>query len=270
MEKDLTKQLAIHSTAKALVQELLDILDAYDGKSNEEKKKAIVKHLRNIAIPSQQTTGTSIDEIGIEGKKIKDRFWLFGKIVCEESGIVLREVRECDRDGYFELRREYSLVKFMLREEAYRNMIWKEHTGPQALNLSIIKDGSYVGFCGINHTDRRPWEIAIELLPKCTNQGIGTCAIKAMLDAISKRLGVTEYIVKIDPTNTTSQKLFERIGAVPNRIAELYLHDAESIKKCEEENLHLIDVNLLSVAKKFAVEPRVLLSHVLEYRLIWR
>ena len=37
----------------------------------------------------------------------------------------------------------------------------------------------------------------------------------------------------------------------------------------ENENLQLIDNALISVAEKLSVEPRTLLSHVLEYKLMW-
>ena len=38
---------------------------------------------------------------------------------------------------------------------------------------------------------------------------------------------------------------------------------------CEEDNLHLIDADTISLAGKFGVEPRKLLSHILEYSLPW-
>ena len=47
------------------------------------------------------------------------------------------------------------------------------------------------------------------------------------------------------------------------------LHKEEDIRKSEEENLQEIDDKLMEVAEKFGVEPRKLLSHVLEYRLEW-
>lgn len=46
------------------------------------------------------------------------------------------------------------------------------------------------------------------------------------------------------------------------------LHKEENIIRCEEENIDAIDEELERVAKKFDVEPKKLLSHVLEYELI--
>ena len=47
------------------------------------------------------------------------------------------------------------------------------------------------------------------------------------------------------------------------------LHKEEDIIRCEEENMDAIDDKLMIVAEKFGVEPRKLLSHVLEYKLEW-
>lgn len=53
-------------------------------------------------------------------------------------------------------------------------------------------------------------------------------------------MGVKKFRVKIDADNYASQRLFEKLGAIPYGIAE-----------------------------QFGVEPRKLLSHVLEYELNW-
>ena len=88
-----------------------------------------------------------------------------------------------------------------------------------------------------------------------------------MIQEIKKRTGVSEFRVLIDPENYASQKLFEKLGAVPNGISEFLLHREENIERCENDNMDSIDDKLIEVARKFRVEPRSLLSHVLEYRL---
>ena len=42
-----------------------------------------------------------------------------------------------------------------------------------------------------------------------------------------------------------------------------------AMEKCEEDNLQYIDDRLIALSAKFQVEPRKLLSHVLEYTLSW-
>lgn len=90
-----------------------------------------------------------------------------------------------------------------------------------------------------------------------------------MLNEMESRLGITKYTVRIEPSNLASQKLFEKLGSIPSGIADIWFQEQTTIEKCEEAGLHLIDDNMIEVAKKFHVEPRQLLSHVLEYELIW-
>ena len=89
-----------------------------------------------------------------------------------------------------------------------------------------------------------------------------------MLSEIRQRLAVCEFRIRIDPGNTASQKLFEKLGAVPNGISEFLLHGEDELARCEEENLQYLDDNMVALAEKFGVEPRKLLSHVLEYRIV--
>ena len=90
-----------------------------------------------------------------------------------------------------------------------------------------------------------------------------------MLTEVKERLNINEFHIKVEPDNYASQKLFERLGAVPYGIAEFMLHKEEDILRCEEENMDAIDEQLVNVAEKFGVEPRKLLSHVLEYKLVY-
>ena len=93
--------------------------------------------------------------------------------------------------------------------------------------------------------------------------------LNIMLDEIKNRLNVSEFRVRIDAENYPSQRLFEKLGAEPNGISEFLLHEEADIRRCEEENIHLLDERIQKLAKQFNVEPRKLLSHVLEYKLTW-
>lgn len=264
------KEYAIQRSVETIVQEVLDILDKDDGKTFDEKKKIILQYLR-----SHKETENMADVLAdfaladMKGEQIKDTFWKLGHVICQDPSIVLRKVEDLDRDAFLIMQLEYSPMKYMLAEESYRELLWKEHLSEESLMLSIEKNGTYIGYCGIKNTSQHPWEIAIELLPQWTKRGIGPIAISAMLDAIKARLDMSIFRVRIDPGNSSSQKLFERLGAVPNGISEYLIHDQSIIEACEENNLHLIDEDTIALAVKFGVEPRKLLSHILEYTLFW-
>lgn len=269
MENNTVGKRSFYKSIDAILQSALDTLEADDGKTFEEKKKLVVQMLTE-----QQNALTGRKKVKISPEKklpsqIRDEFWAFGEKIDAPGGVTLRTVKEADKDGFFTLQKHYSHTPAILEQEAYRNMLWSEHTEQKSLILSIDHNGSYAGYCGIQDLSREIWEISIELLPEKTAQGIGFVAISAMLDELRDRLGVIEYRIRIEPTNHASQRLFEKLGATPNGVSELWVHDPEGLEEMETSNTSLIDDALISVAKKFSVEPRTLLSHVLEYKLTW-
>lgn len=267
-DQTVTQNIAKESLNKTL-EEVLELLEADDGKTFEEKREEAVRRLRAETAPRLADTLVDLAVAESEGGKIKDLFWSYGNISFDKGKMLLRKPVESDREGYIDIQKVYSPMRGMLKEQAFRDMIWKELNEDKSIMFSIERDGEYVGYCGIKNTAQSPWEIAIELKQEWTGKGIGRLAIAAMLDEIKQRLGQAEYRLRIEPSNYASQKLFERLGAKPNGISELWIHDQESLAKIEEENLNQINENLLEVAAKFKVEPRLLLSHVLEYTLLW-
>lgn len=251
------------------IHKVMDIIEKEDGRTFEEKKKEAINFLKdkeNTLLAERLIDIATNDELG---KKIYMKFWAMGECIITENEIILRKVQDSDKDIFIELQKENNIVKSMMKEEAYRNMLWNEHIEYKALMFSVIVDNEYAGYCGIKNTTHEQWEIAIEILNKWKHKGIGYRAISVMLDEIKNRLNVSEFRVRIDAENYPSQRLFEKLGAEPNGISEFLLHEEADIRRCEEENIHLLDERIQKLAKQFNVEPRKLLSHVLEYKLTW-
>ena len=251
------------------IHKVMNIIEKEDGRTFEEKKKEAINFLKdkeNTLLAERLIDIATNDEMG---KKIYKKFWAMGECIITENEIILRKVQDSDKDIFIELQKENNIVKSMMKEEAYRNMLWNEHIEYKALMFSVIVDNEYAGYCGIKNTTHEQWEIAIEILNKWKHKGIGYRAISVMLDEIKNRLNVSEFCVRIDAENYPSQRLFEKLGAEPNGISEFLLHEEADIRRCEEENIHLLDERIQELAKQFNVEPRKLLSHVLEYKLMW-
>ena len=263
-------EYAVKNTIDDTLQEALDILDADDGKSFEEKKAAVIRMLTDKEDALLVNKLMDIASTEKSASQVRETFWGFGEVIELPDDTALRKVSNADREGFLSLQRYYSPTPTMLEQEAYQNMVWSEHTEQKSLMLSIYKHGVYVGYCGIQDLSKKVWEISIELLPESTKQGIGYAAVSSMLDTIRDRLGKTKYRIRIEPTNHASQRLFEKLGAVPNGVSELWVHDREDLDQLENDSLQLIDDALIAVAEKFAVETRILLSHVLEYKLTWQ
>lgn len=270
MEKKTTLENNLIYSLDQTLLDVIEILETDDGQTYEEKRDTVIEKLKQSGDSplAERLLDRAIAEK--QGARIKAEFWEKGNLIPAADGIVLRAVASCDKELYLILQEHYCLMKSMMEEESFREMLWKEHNEDKALMMTITKDEEYLGYCGIKDTTKNAWEIAIELLPERTGRGIGTVAITAMLNEIKTRLNVTSFCVKIDPDNTASQKLFERLGAIPNGLATIFLHKEEDLLRCEEDNLHLIDDRLTALANKFGVEPRKLLSHVLVYSLKWK
>lgn len=254
--------------AKVMLDEALRMIDSDESKTISLEE--LVAHMNQfMADPPAEKVEKAVNDDAV-GQKLKNQFWSFGNISCKSGELLLREVLDSDKNGYLQLQQVYSPFRSLLQDESFCEKIWRDHTDHTALILSIVKDGAYVGYCGIKDLSKEQWEISIELLPRWTHQGIGSVVIPAMLDALEDRLSVDYFRVRIEPTNIASQGLFEKLGAQPNGISRFILQSEEEIQQCEETNLSLIDDTLIAVAQKFDVEPRKLLSHVLEYRLCWK
>lgn len=252
---------------EAILQDVLKILEADNGEPFEEKKKAITDYLRNCAGDPHAGSLAAIADEERRGLKLNQQFWRAGNVISAGNGITMRPVQESDREGYLEIQRAYLVTKHMLKESAYCNMLWEEHTGNKRLTLSILSDGNYIGYCGINNLLQEPWEIGIELRPGWTGRGIGYRAVSVLLQEIRTRLGRRAFCVRIEPRNRASQRLFEKLGAVPDGLAAAWTDRQEVLIQCEEENLNQIDAELIQLAETFQVPPRKLLSHVLRYSL---
>ena len=252
-----------------ILQNVLDIFEADDGKSFEEKKALAIRMLTKGQV--SLTADIPVDKAKKEesAARIRESFWRFGKEIRASDKITIREVCASDREPFLELRKIYSLTKAVLENEVYQSVAWHEHTKQTSLMFTILHEGNYAGYCGIQDLTKEVWEISIELLPEKTGKGIGFSAISAMLNGLRDRLGVRHYRVRIEPTNCASQGLFEKLGAVPNGLSEPWQQNPEDLTQLEQENMSLLDENIFKVAAKFSVEPHSLLSHVLEYTLMW-
>ena len=203
---------------------------------------------------------------------MKENFWKAGDILCGLHDIYMRPVCETDKADFMELQFERlsRTLREFLDDEENRKILWQRQVASHALTCVIMARDRYVGYCGIKDMRKDNWEIVIELREQWTRQGIGSTVIENMLDEIGKRLGKNSFYVKIDPGNLASQRLFEKLGAVPDGVEDLWHLDSEIQEEFEEKYQYLIDDTMRSAAEKFGVPVAKLLTRVLVYRIDWR
>ena len=207
MQKRSVAENSMKRSLDAVLQEVLDILEADDGKSFEEKKEAAVNRLRTCQDEFVAETLADFAVADIAGLQLQNEIWKSGAVFYGDEHVALRRVQDVDRDAFIEIQREYSVMKEMLREEAYCNLVWNEHTeskDPHVFYTQRQQIRRVLWNQKTSHTN--PGEIVIEIQKEWTRQGIGPIAISAMLNEIKSRSGVTQYRVRIDPANQASQK----------------------------------------------------------------
>lgn len=125
----------------------------------------------------------------------------------------------------------------------------------------------FCGYCGIKDVSSAQPELAIELLESKQHQGLGTRAVRLLLQVYIPRNNFEYFRCVVAPDNYPSQHLCEKIGGVPNGIIALILKNPKLQEMIEEANMSMIDDQLQQVAKKFKVKPQKLFSHFLEYKI---
>lgn len=191
-------------------------------------------------------------------------------ILCENEDIILRKAMDGDKEPYYQLKKEYAYMKFAFAKPEYKEELWQEYLSEESLYYTIARkeDNTFIGYCGVKNLNRKVWEIAIEIKGDCCHQGYGYRALKMYLETVAQISKRYEFASRVDADNIASQKLMEKLGFQPYGLSEFLLHREEDKLAAEEEYKDRLDDRYMALAKKFHVEPRKLLSHVLEYRIV--
>lgn len=194
-------------------------------------------------------------------------------VFARDEAVILRPIRVNDADFYMSVKAQYSMMyRALIHMGKVDNvdLLMADLFKPESFYCIVenAKDKMPVGYIGVKDTGADIWEIAIELNGQFTHQGFGSRSIQLFLNEIHRITGKSEYRALVETDNLPSQKCFEKVGA---RFIGLcngpILKLEEEKRRFEERNLNLIDDNMRKLAVRLEVEPRMLLSHVLDYRL---
>lgn len=238
-------------------------------KGSPERKAAFKKALDDFAGPRQSREAETRRPI-----------WDFSAekalpVFEKNDAVIIRPPKPSDADFYVNLRAAYSLMyrgilKTSKDKDINNALLHDDLCKPQSF-YCIIEDattGGPAGYIGIKDTGIDAWEIAIELEEKHTRRGLGPQSIRLFLNEVHRITGHEEFRAVVETDNTPSQKCFERLGArLVGLVNSPILKLEDEKRRFEDTHLDLIDDNLIALAARLGVEPRVLLSHVLNYRL---
>ena len=100
---------------------VLEILEKDDDRTFAEKKAEVIEYLTDRGEQS-----SDIVEEGL-GVKIFTQFWERGEISSSMNGIVLRRVKDIDKEKFLELYRENTIMPSMFRDDLSKDFLWQEH-----------------------------------------------------------------------------------------------------------------------------------------------
>jgi len=146
-------------------------------------------------------------------------------VILQTKRLILRHQVIEDLDDLWALYQNPNITKYIpdaprSREEAREELEWHMHGHPRHPELGLWaaidkESGRFIGRCGL-----LPWtvdgrdevEVAYTIAEAYQGLGLGTEAAQAILHYGFSELHLTRLICLIDPDNTASQKVAEKIG----------------------------------------------------------
>lgn len=221
-----------------------------------------------------------LDEMLAESDRKLERFnvpvggWDFGAekgrdVFVEDATLRLSPFSNGDERLYCEIRESYRIFEKDISEDKLIASYWSETQCDSVFYCMVERSSDFqkIGYIALKDTTKDVWEVAIELLPDFCGHGYGPAAILLFLNRIRDITGKRQYNFLVEVDNNPCQRCMEGIQAKLVGIVNLVFDDREQAERFEEENLDMITKHLEDLAAELGVEPRKLLSHVLDYRL---
>ena len=264
------KQIKSEIEYYKFLQELNSLMEGIDELNAEEKAKRQLEYNTKI----EERLNQLHQEIEAMEKKYGGKAWDFSKekaldVFVEDADIILRDYKERELDKYIQIKLENTDSTDLFDSEDQRKIAWDLFYNDKSFCCAIIKksDNELTGYISIKDTRSNLWEISLELLREHCNRGYGTKALRLFLPKISQLTGKMQFQALVETDNIPSQKLVEKLGA---RLIDIYDYtfngDEDEAKAFEEKHLDRITDRMIELAEQIDVEPRKMLSHVLDYR----
>lgn len=248
-----------------LLQELLEYAESVSDQENE--KELVLQKINSMR--------RSLQEHEAGRKAYEKQPWDFSlekamQVFVSDGPLDICPITSDDKAFYCAVRRYWLHMNGMesIADQLGEDAIWQQTQEDSTFYCTIKLSGKPIGYVAIKDTRESIWELVAEFDPLFCNKGYGTKSIFLFLKAVQDLTMYDLYCAKVEVENIASQKCFAKLGAELVGIANGAIEDEEEKARFENENLDRIDANMIALAKKLQVEPRKLLSHVLEYHLM--
>ena len=188
-------------------------------------------------------------------------------IVASDGQITLRPIADDDLDFFVEVRKAYSNYYKDLDPKIAREVFVDEACGDRRFYCVIEVDNRPVGYIGIIDSAKNLWELVLELEKDQCNKGYGTRANILFIQKVAEITGKKQFKSVVEVDNLASQVCMKKLNAELIDIENRAFTSEEDAERFEAEHLDLIDDRMIQLASELDVEPRQMLSHVLDYRI---
>ena len=259
-------------------------MGSINEKAQESFRKGLVQELQNriknipdSALLSSEEVMALINAVLLEDKErhetvYEPKAWDFSvekqmSVFASADEFVLKPFTPADKSFFYQVSRQYASQPLQIIFSEENDYHWNETQNEHTFYCIAEKSGYPIGYIGIKDTRKAIWEIAIELDRQHCNHGYGPKIILLFLSRLSEITLKDYYCAKVEVDNIASQKCMEKIGAKLIGLADNFFRGPIEKERFESENLDSINDNMIALAKRLNVEPRNLLSHVLEYEI---
>lgn len=190
-------------------------------------------------------------------------------VFAENSEIKLCPFTEADREFYTAIREQYAKIAINTSLESKERAYWEGTLTHNVFFCTIMlqETNERIGYIAFKNTASNLWEIAIELHHDYCGKGFGGTAIQLFLSKAKEITGKNQYQALVEVDNIHCQKCMDKLNAELIDIFNLMFEDDEEAKRFENENMDMITEEMVQLAQKLDVEPRKLLTNVLDYRI---
>lgn len=219
------------------------------------------------------------EEIADIDKKIRSREavgkgWDFSQekasdVYAENEMLKICPFTESDRAFYTAVRDAYARIDIDTSLESRERAYWEGVQPDTVFYCTIVlkETGERIGYIAFKNTASNLWEFAIEILPQFCYKEYGPMAVALFLNRTKEITGKNQYQALVEPDNIPSQRCMNKLNAELVDIFNLMFEDEDEAEQFENENTDLITDHMLQLAEMLDVEPKKLLSNVLDYRI---
>lgn len=140
-------------------------------------------------------------------------------LVAQNDKVILRNLIPEDKEDYFKLYQDTSIIKKKMKPEAFRQFFereWeREILSKDRLNISILSADSkqYVGNILLRYLASDMPEIGIDIVQEFRRKGFAYSAVQVFLKSARNLFVSDKFLVRIYSDNEASLKLFQKLGA---------------------------------------------------------